>query len=733
MGVIYMENILTKALDEVLTPRYSDELRDSYDTGYAVTAGFEEKMRELIRKTDRPPIKWGRYAAAAAAAVVAIGSAVLVPILMNSRVEVSPPESSVSETTSAVISEEEISTEITDDDAAVTSETSAVTPVTSDTDISSDETESENHLISETSAIDTAETETEPITDITEDSETTFIDEGEAIVEAEEEYEEIAPAANPVETSDEEREDDIFIVDSEEDSDADISVPQESSKTQTDVPVPKVTPEDEPEDEELEVEEEVEPDMPERIIDSDIPAGTKLSQIFSDKFGVSFDNLWANYGNYSPEGESGSGLLDTSERDIPFLDEFVHKLGNAEQVNAELQDNNTAEYIQINISDVKNGTIQRSFINTSPWLNYDQYFGQISDYDSDVEFVEEAEEEDPDMFKNITITVKVYRKTGIVSFIGNVNRYESGKYVPYALKKQYRMPAEDIDILFTEAEKMFFPKTATTAGAIASAMGITSEGISKAYANINAVYDTNIGNALIGNDYIAGLFAKYADKKLKQTTHYVSKGVTFVLYLKNYARLTVIVDRDGNLYLFDGIRMLYFKADENELNNAVKAVSAANGLDIPIYSTLGEYLNDKNFNKILDVSISATNENGLHGKWKLGTQSENNDGTLGRLADMIRSEFNSAKYINESKHSDLNDIHITVEGYSKQLILTKDNRLVIQTAAIQNVFKLSDGFYEKFKEAVLSSKNAVFVAADIEKDIEEDGDYTEEIIDEIEF
>ena len=727
-----MEKILTKALDEVLTPRYSDELRDSYDTGYVFGAAFEEKMRELIRKTDRPPIKWKSYAMAAAAAVIAIVGAVIVPVIMNNRVEVSPPESSVSETTVAVISEEEISTEITDDDAAVTSETSAVTPVTSDTDISSDETESEEHLLSETSAVDNAEPEALPITDITSDSETTFIDEEENIVEEEEEYEEITPAANPVETSDEESEDDIVIADVDEDNDADISVPHESSRSQTDVPVP----EDEPEDEDVpEAEEDIviEPDMPERIIDSDIPAGTKLSQVFSDNFGVSFDNLVANYGYYSPEGESGYGVMDTSDRDIPFLHEFVHKLGNAETVNAESQDN-TAEYIQINISDVKNGTIQRSFINTSPWLNYDQYFGQISDYDSDVEFVEDADEEDPDMFKNITITVKVYRKTGIVSFIGNVNRYESGKYVPYALKKQYRMPAEDIDILFTEAEKMFFPKTATTAGAIASAMGITSEGISKAYANINAVYDTNIGNALIGNDYIAGLFAKYADKKLKQTTHYVSKGVTFVLYLKNYARLTVIVDRDGNLYLFDGIRMLYFKADENELNDAVKAVSAANGLDIPIYSTLGDYLKDKNFNKILDVSIGATNENGLRGKWKLGTQSENNDGTLGKLADMIRSEFNSAKYINESKHSDFTDIHITVEGYSKQLILTKDNRLVIPTAAIQNVFKLSDGFYEKFKEAVLSSKNAVFVADDIEKDIEEDGfDYTEEIIDEIEF
>ena len=44
-----MEKILTKALDEVLTPRYSDELRDSYDTGYVFGAAFEEKMRDLIR------------------------------------------------------------------------------------------------------------------------------------------------------------------------------------------------------------------------------------------------------------------------------------------------------------------------------------------------------------------------------------------------------------------------------------------------------------------------------------------------------------------------------------------------------------------------------------------------------------------------------------------------------------------------------------------------------------
>lgn len=732
-----MENILAKALDEVLTPRYSDELRDSYDTGYAVTAEFELKMRELIRKTDKLPIKWHRYAAAAAAAVIAIGSAVFVPMLLNNRVEVSLPESSVSETTAASIPEEMIQTVITDGDAVLASETSAVIPDSGNSESSPEETESEEHPISETDVIDTAEPESEPHTDITSDSETTFIGEEEDIVEEEEEeeeYEEIAPASDPVEASDEESEDDIFIVDSEEDTDADISVPQESSKTQTDVPVPEDEPEDVPEDEPLEEEceeAEEEPDIPARIIDSDILDGTKLSQIFFDNFGVSFDNLVANYGYYSPEGESESGSMDTSERDIPFLHEFVHKLGNAEPINAELQDN-TTEQIQINISDVKNGTIQRSFINTSPWLNYDQYFGQISDYDSEVGWEEEAEEEDPDMFKNITITVKVYRKTGIVSFIGNVNRYESGKYVPYALKKQYRMPAEDIDILFTEAEKMFFPKTATTAGAIASAMGITSEGISKAYANIYAVYDTDIGNALIGNDYIAGLFAKYADKKLKQTTHYVSKGVTFVLYLKNYARLTVIVDRDGNLYLFDGIRSLYLKADENELNDAVNAVSAANGLNIPIYSTLGDYLKDKNFNKILDVSIRATNENGLRGKWKLGTHSESNDGTLGRLADMIRTEFNSAKYINESKHSDFTDIHIIVEGYSKQLILTKDSRLVIPTAAIQNVFKLSDGFYEKFKKAVLSSKNVLFEADDVEEDIEEDGDYTEEIIDEIE-
>ena len=65
-----MENILKKALKEVLTPRYSEELRNAYDTGYKPTDEFENGMHELIRKTDRPPIyRYTRYIAAAAAVV----------------------------------------------------------------------------------------------------------------------------------------------------------------------------------------------------------------------------------------------------------------------------------------------------------------------------------------------------------------------------------------------------------------------------------------------------------------------------------------------------------------------------------------------------------------------------------------------------------------------------------------------------------------------------------------
>lgn len=736
-----MEKILTKALDEVLTPRYSDELRGSYDTGYAFTVGFEEKMRELIRKTDRPPIKWRGYAAAAAAAVIAIGSAVLVPVILNSRVEVSPPELSEVTTTPAVISEEEIRSDTTDENEGELTVTSSVTPSESDDEPSpegvyepEDEPESGDHLITGTDIVDVAEPETAILTDsndntTADESETTSADEEETLeneMEEEGDIDVVTPTIKPTDSTDGDS-DVITIEDGEEHPVVDIA----TSETEG-------SPQDEPEEEEAEIEDEedivVEPDEPEWIIDSQYLEGTKLSQIFSDNFGISFDDLWADSGNYHPEGSSKNGNFNLFYRDIPFLHEFVHKLGNAELTNAPDQDNN-AEYINIVIGDVKNGTLKHSFYNASAWKNYNYYFGLGDDSDDEITDEEEPDEEDPDMFKNITFTVRIYRKTGIVSFIGNVNRYESGRYVRYKLNRLYKMTQEDVDTLFGNTEKMFFPKTVDTAEELASIMRITSDGITDAYADVVGVYDTEIGNAMIGSDYITGLFTKYSGRKLtKSAAYHVTIGVTATVYTDLYSYLKVGIDWDGKIYVYDGINQMYFTASADEFTNAVKAVGKASGVIIPVYSTLGQYLqyggflHNKNFNTITGVSIRSIDADGKNGNYILNAP-DDNDGTLGKLADMIRSEFNSAKYIPEHLSVLGEGINVKVEGYRTSIRITKDDKLVIRTST-SNVFKLSDGFYERFRNTLLLSKHTVFVADDAEED---DVVYPEEVIDEEEY
>ncbi len=144
-----MENILARALTEALTPLYSEELRDSYDTGYKFSPEFENRMRELIRRTERPLWLRPGVIAAAACAVIGISSAILVPALMNNRIDTQPPaDTSVSSVSAVTAEPPETDITVTTPDITVTApditvttptEKSVTTPDTSDTtaDISS--------------------------------------------------------------------------------------------------------------------------------------------------------------------------------------------------------------------------------------------------------------------------------------------------------------------------------------------------------------------------------------------------------------------------------------------------------------------------------------------------------------------------------------------------------------------------------------------------------------------
>ncbi|MBQ3842290.1 MAG: hypothetical protein II820_06345 [Ruminiclostridium sp.] len=733
-----MENILKKALDEVLTPRYSDELRDSYDTGYAVTAGFEEKMRELIRRTDKPPVKWQKYAAAAAAAVILISSIVLVPIIMNNRVDVSPPtvpEDTTAEVTTAPyiegVYEESISL------YSVTSESDMTTPqVSEETEINEiDYNENASGVITESTSGEepavTAPAETTPAGTVTvseavaeaapvssettmqEDVEESYVDEEEAEeAESESEYDVAVPETEtgiPSRTSvntdvPDSPDDDIVIVDIDDD---------------------KERPEDE-EYEECAEEEEIE------AINVIVPKGTTLSQVFADNFGITFDDLWATSGGYCPEGAVGDyGQLYLDLRDLDFLQNFVHKLGNAECVDAPEQ-TMSETFIDIVISDVQNkigGAPEMR--NDSQWLYYDRYFGvpaQSGDIDEEIYEEEEVIEDEPEnekyKNKNMSVLVRITRKDCIVRFDDYLCIYKDsiGNTVYYKINGDFRMPESDVRELFEKTEKLYIPETVRTVGDIAVEMGITADNIVDQFANVSGVYDTSISFAKIDSRYIADLFVKYGSQPVEDNnSHFVFNGVTTLFGLKNSnARFTVAVDRDNKVYIFTGLNFYWFEVPQSELINALNEVSMANGINIPVYSTLGEYLTDKNFTKLISVGFNE-NFNGREGRLQLTDAAE-----LEILTEMLKAEFPTAAYEMGHRLSNKKDIRLGVKDYRVLRInITADDRFVIQATNI-DVFKLSDGFYNRFKKAVLESRKYSFDVSDDSYDADEpdmpDGD-----------
>ena len=111
-----MEKILTKALSEALTSVYSEELANAGETSYKFSSEFELRMRELICKTDRPISRYTGWIAAAACAVIAIGCAVLMPLLTDRDILAEQPVISITQQDVAVDSipeEPEIISEIT--------------------------------------------------------------------------------------------------------------------------------------------------------------------------------------------------------------------------------------------------------------------------------------------------------------------------------------------------------------------------------------------------------------------------------------------------------------------------------------------------------------------------------------------------------------------------------------------------------------------------------------------
>lgn len=651
-----MENILIKALKEVLTPLYSEELRDAYDTGYTPTADFENEMRALAAKTDRSGIsRYTRCIMAAAAVIIAVGVAVIVPSILNNRVEVMSPDvtSSGSESTEASVVSGTL--QINDDTGFAT--TSAAE--TSDTTIP---------------AVSSVTVETSSISDTSPSVETqppvSLSSEAASVVSDDDDVNPGAGANTVDDTTDIVT--DYYVSVGDEDADDDLSLDSDDDNNDYD-------------------------DGDDAVIISDTDSainiaakdGETLAELFAENsINVSFDDLYALTADYIPDN-SIHYSISMSLSEHAFIQEFVHKLGSAAAKQGDLSADG-GRVLQLSIHDFKPGqyALVDRYYNWSAWVHYSDFFGTSEEDDTT------GDEEDPDVTDDnkdtIGFGVKIHENTGAVEIYG-ILWYKStngGSDGSYRINSTFFMDKETVAKLFADIDKVYLPESAGTVSDITSAFGLTSENITQSVSYVRGIYDTNLENGRTGS-YVTDLLSRYSEKKLKKVTNgFGTSPITLRVITKDDHDMFIDICTDGYIYISDPIKTTYrFKYDKREIEKALKAIADANGFSIPEYSTLGEYLSDKNFTGISKIEYY----DGISTTYTLEDAEE-----LKAFTKLFKAEFKTARYTYDpSETSGSGTVKLFVPGYMNYIYVHTDGNTIMIRTNTNNWFKPSDGFAEK--------------------------------------
>lgn len=724
-----MENILNKALSEVLTPLYSEELRDAFDTGYKFTPEFENTMRELIRKTDRPVTRYIGYMAAAAVAVIAIGSAIIVPSIINSGIEVKPPEDTAESVTTSVTApvvttsqtttsstlnlNQGIPSVIDEDDAAVidvaTSDTSVsetYAPVTSDTTVITSDTTTSASSVTEDDIVATDEKDMD-----TEDDDAAVVD-NDTDQEGTGEDEAVESAGD----------DDAVIID-EADSDEAVII---SGTGDYNI------------DETFTV---------------DVNNGDKLGDVMKKILpDFDFGSVWATSADYSPTGtlinaNNQTEHLNFHRCEYSFIQDFVHSLGSAEANNEGFAVSEGIKKIKLYIND--NQIVVRDYSdygqNASAWRNYNEWFSSSEeDYEEDYE--EDVLDDRGDEITAITgdlITITV-SSTGKVEVQGSyvISDKTSHKNYLYQLSNErFDMDINAVKALFDKLEKAHISEDAQTVGDIIDGISLTADNISQAYIDVHNVYDTDLYHVKIDYDFVAGLLeAHRSDKARKVLSNQLSEleephGEVYVeFYTKDSAHITIYIDTG---YITDQFVGYKFSTSWTDIENALDAVEKANNYTIPRFSTLGEYLADKNFTKLRWINVRGSKD-GVEGTFTLYDEAE-----LSTVIELLKAEFANTEYV-----EDTNNIHdfgrslginLRVEGYNILFRFFEKGYVKLHVGNSWINFRLSDGMTDRLEKTVRESPNAEFAPEEtatedweqvVDDDAEEEVFNDEEEIDE---
>lgn len=706
------ETILKKALHEVMTEKYSEELINMKAPDHEFSESFNIKMRNLIRKTDNPFYRYSKYLTLAACAVIAVGCAVLIPALNANKINTgNSPNEQIAETTEAIISTvpteaseaiseepvvsddgvEEIAGKDPDSDAIPPLEEAETTDNVTSTSVStpsgapviagdSDEDETAD-TTKEYEPID----ETAPVDDDNNNPGTGGADIDGEIPEIEEEE----PEGDIVGEHDENPsggEDYDEAV--EDDGDEEIAVDDESDE---DIAV---------EEEEEVVDEDV-IDVPEIDDRPEYPEAETLGELYTKLYQQEANPQYIKENTYKIEDANYFNFkYDTFKHydyytDYDFVGEFLAEIGAAKKT--ELKSSLTDKAI-VYLNPVETALTTRDYADLSDVNHYGAVYHGEEEYEEDCTDIEE--EENP-----YSVKLEIYRN-GLVCLTFDWNKGSLW----------FAVSAEIAGRFFENVDNMFMSEAPATVGDIISDRNITEDNISRAYGDIYNVYDYHIvGINLNGSKSVIVDFLKEnKDKKLTYFDGYCHNSIEISFGLKDNSSVVnlrfvdfdkaVISVSDGDRYAFD--------IDKAQFNSLFKKLVGICGYKKPVvYNTLAEFIEDKEFNEITSVSYKL-------GSWYI-VEGNEKAAVLEEIRQLILKEAKTAKYsIGDYVYS---GISICVKNWQINFEISGDAAIRIHN----NRFNVSQEFIDKLKKLI--TDNMVAIRYEDEGEVDPEEEWTEDI------
>lgn len=696
-----MYDIIKKALDEALSEQYAAQLMGAADENHSFSPVFEKKMKTLVRKTDRPYVKYMQYLGVAACAVVAVGCAVLMPNLLKQNVPVettpsltvsaepvteeppvlsaddngiTPPTSSetttqptesetTAETSSATDSSENITSYPEDENPG----SAGISAVTSETD-SSEPTDDEFPGRGDDSFFDSEDDETDD--SVSDD----FYDDADADTDdSDDDYDFIDDNDNPSVGYDPEGD---TVIDDNDDDAADDDVDDEEDF------------DDAADDDAGDDSTIIRP-----VIPRENTLGDQVKSLIGCKLSESYPYSVILYQNGDDYYDFSSGLTipETAER---FRDKTIAEtLEKAELVTDSLELSD--KYIKVDISDISptlwnsDFTYTRSAFDSSPRNDYNILFlGEPDEDEADEEDYIEADVE----YKSCTLLIY---DNGIIA--ANSYNFSGTMY--------FRTDIKTADEIFARAERNILPDNITDTAALLEAVASSEADLKKTYlCTMGTVYDIRMGAPCDGK-YLYDLLKNHASAALIPTGT-VHRGNILLSFsfvsAKTAQSYSVFLYSDSKAELYTQQNCGYlFSISSEKMWDTLDYLCSLNGKPAAKrYANLEEYLEGKNFTGFsylgtTDYSTIETEE---------GTETVVTDVTVTgidskvsqKITELILKYASTSEYVPSGlKNENERHILVKVPNWTAFVSFYGDSLVIAG-----NTFKLPDGLTEKIFKAM---------------------------------